>query len=90
MRKPDDMLQTLQMNRPCDCMAPIAYNCTDENDEERTQLYKVDKDLRSVNIFDGMKGIIDSDNLSLMCTRCGKDWTSWNIIVLCDDGGADA
>lgn len=85
MRNPDDMLKTLQMNRPCTCMAPIAYNCEDENYKERTQLYTVDEELNSSMIFDGMKGIVDSDNLSLLCTRCGTDWTGWNIIVLCDN-----
>jgi hypothetical protein len=84
MKKHDAMLQTLQMNRPCDCDAPIAFNCTDENEKERTQLYMLDSEMNSTIIFDGMKGIIDSDNLSLVCTRCGADWTTWHNVVLCD------
>ena len=67
--------------RPCDCFAPIAYTCVDENDKVRTTLYYVDEDMQSSILYSNVQGMIDSDDLRLACVHCHADWSVVHEIV---------
>lgn len=63
---------------PCTCHAPIVYTITGDDDTDYVTLFTIDSMMETKEIFSNIPEGMAQDNLQLMCTRCGKDWSAFN------------
>jgi hypothetical protein len=86
MNTMDKYQQTCCLARPCHCKAPIAFTETavldrDLNTEvKHINLYMVDDNMVATSIFSNITEDDEFDDLMLICTYCGADWTSFNLL----------
>lgn len=82
----DKYRQICCLTRPCDCKAPIAFTETASLDKDsmteikHIALYMVDENMEVEEIFSNVTGGDEFDDLMLICTYCGKDWTSFDLL----------
>jgi hypothetical protein len=74
---------------PCGCDAPIVYTCiyaTDDETKTDDNKWIVGTTLFRINIhedvietlYDDIPHGADTDDLNMICTRCGKSWVPFN------------
>jgi hypothetical protein len=76
--KMDKFQQIAILNRPCNCNAPIAFTCVDVDEKVKTTIYSIDDNFNTSTLYS--EEYEDGDAFCLLCTKCGIDWSGYNLI----------